>query len=171
MNANSMTFGRKLTFETWPILCGILSICVAGCSSSKDSSADRPARTNVSGQVVFQGNPVAGATVILSPVVSPGKAASGVTDENGKYMLTTYEKGDGAVPGDYQVMVLKVKPELSTLPSEESADYQGPALVNMKSPGPEHLIPKKYSNIATSGLTATIPADGKLTDLNFQLSL
>ena len=171
MKAISMASGPKTTKRTWPVLCGILSVCVAGCSSSDDKTADRPQRTAVSGQVMFQGNLVAGASVILSPVGSGGKAASGVTDESGKYSLTTYESGDGAIPGEYQVMVLKVKAEQNTAPSEESADYKGPPVVSIKTPGPEHLIPAKYGNIATSGLRATVPAEGKLTDLNFQLSL
>ncbi|MBD3675845.1 MAG: carboxypeptidase regulatory-like domain-containing protein [Planctomycetaceae bacterium] len=148
---------------------GLLVLTFSGCSSS-DKTADRPERTAVSGTVTLDNAPVAGATVIFSPLEPTGKAASGITDAEGHFHLSTFGDKDGAIPGGYEVMLLKVKAEQNQVADVESPDYEAPMPVNVKTPSPESLIPPKYTNPKTSGLRATVPAEGELKGLNFQLA-
>src|SRR5947208_10478634 len=59
----------------------------------------------VEGVVTLDGAPLSGATVSFMPV-GEGRAASGLTDGNGYFQLTTFRTDDGALPGDYRVIVV-----------------------------------------------------------------
>ena len=72
---------------------------VLGCSSSDDGVAGRPKTYPVDGLVLYNGNPVEGATVVFnSPTENRG--AAGLTDAQGRFTLKTFKPGDGAVAGD-----------------------------------------------------------------------
>jgi len=80
-------------------------LTVAGCGGGGEFGTEK-----VSGRVMFQGNPVADASVQFIPQASregrlAGKAAIGKTDANGRFTLSTYQPGDGAVIGVHKVMV------------------------------------------------------------------
>lgn len=61
----------------------------------------------VKGNVTLDGKPLAGATVSFIPRdKSGGRAASGRTDTSGDFQLTTFRTDDGAVPGEYKVIVV-----------------------------------------------------------------
>jgi hypothetical protein len=70
-----------------------------------------PTMGRVEGRVTCNGVPVANAVIIFSPVPAsaddrePGKAASASTDAQGKFVLTTYRAGDGALVGSHRVAV------------------------------------------------------------------
>ena len=70
------------------------------------SGCGRPELVPISGTVLFQGQPVDGANVSL---YTPGAArnASGMTDSAGRFTLTTFEPGDGAIPGEHKILVCK----------------------------------------------------------------
>ncbi|HZZ78144.1 MAG TPA: carboxypeptidase-like regulatory domain-containing protein [Gemmataceae bacterium] len=94
-----------------PILLLLGSITIAGCGGGLPSTA------TVSGKVTYQGNPVPGASVILtrgSGDIGKGEIAVGKTDANGRFELTTHFAGQsaakGAVPGSYKVTVSKAVP-------------------------------------------------------------
>lgn len=57
------------------------------------------------GRLIFQGKPLAGVMVVFYPADASAKApsASGVTDSEGWFSLTTYDPDDGAPEGDYFV--------------------------------------------------------------------
>src|SRR5262245_18949006 len=65
----------------------------------------------VKGRVLCDGKPVGQASVIFSPVPKseadkePGKPATGQTDAEGNYVLSTYKPFDGAHVGEHQVTV------------------------------------------------------------------
>ena len=84
----------------WSLLAGLL-VCV-GCGE-KPASGTVP----VTGLVMLDDKPVAGATVSFSPDAKGGRAAVGTTDASGRYTLTTKKPGDGAMPGAYTVMITK----------------------------------------------------------------
>jgi len=78
--------------------------------------------------VTCDGKPVANAVLIFSPVPSSetalesGKAASGSTDADGRYTLTTYKRGDGALIGKHRASIMpdetgsvKCKPKVVVL--------------------------------------------------------
>jgi hypothetical protein len=66
---------------------------------------------SVSGRVTCKGQPLANAAVVFSPVPNAegdresGKAASGSTDADGRYVLTTAGEGSGALVGKHRVVV------------------------------------------------------------------
>ncbi|HEV3259890.1 MAG TPA: hypothetical protein VG013_23685 [Gemmataceae bacterium] len=66
----------------------------------------------VKGRVLIRGKAATGALVVFYPVdKADGKSpsASGTCDEEGWFNLSTYEQGDGAPAGDYQVAITSGK--------------------------------------------------------------
>jgi hypothetical protein len=128
---------------------------ILGCGD--DSGLAR--RYKVTGMVTYKGQPVRKGTIAFEPANPPlgeGRHASGFI-ENGSYTLTTAIEGDGALPGDYNVMISS-----SDLDTRELAKggllHQGDlehqkALKASKSP-----IPLKYAQSATSKLKAKVVA-------------
>ena len=88
----------------------ILTTC--GCSG-KDYAI------KVEGVVTLDGNPLAGATVSFLPV-GVGRSASGRTDQDGKFMLSTYQTDDGALAGSYKVIVVSTQSEEKLLGRDPS---------------------------------------------------
>lgn len=117
---------------------------VAGCGPS------RPATIPVSGTVTLDGKPAAGAQVMLIPE-DGGRPAEGTTDDSGGFNLRTFEASDGALPGRHAVTVV------SRRISGVNADADG--LEGDVAPGGvkvEWLVPQRYSDPKTSGLTAEV---------------
>lgn len=90
-----------------PIVCLVV---MTGCGGGA-GGANKLTTHKVKGKVSLGGNPVAGATVTFSPKTKGNPPAMGLTDAQGIYILTTYDAGDGAVEGDYKVMVYKAAPK------------------------------------------------------------
>jgi len=135
------------------IALGLLS----GCTKS-DS---RPRRVPVSGLVHYKGQPVADATVLFEPVGST-PAATGKTDASGRYQLTTFDANDGAVPGEYKVMVRKVQVIPGSKPESASDDFAGAP------PDEKWLLPTKYGHSESSGLSASVK-ENTANDFKFEL--
>jgi hypothetical protein len=63
------------------------------------------------GRVVFKGQPVKAAQVAFSPVPKvegdkePGKPATGFTNAEGEFVLSTFKPYDGALLGQHRVLV------------------------------------------------------------------
>lgn len=146
-----------------------LLVGVLGCGGDH-----RPARVPVSGVVTMGGDPVEGALVTFMPKTPEGEAATGTTDASGKYVLTTFERADGAVPAEYSVKVAKY--EAYTVPlnngpqgasdenvefSDEAyaAGYDAPEEGEVVS-GPKNLLPEKYADPSKSGLEYVV-TDGE----------
>jgi hypothetical protein len=70
-----------------------------------------PAMAPVKGRVTCKGSPVKEAALTFSPVPrsaddkEPGKPATGFTDANGHYELSTFRELDGALVGKHRVLV------------------------------------------------------------------
>jgi hypothetical protein len=152
MNVNSL--GRV-------VLLLLVVALVVGC---QPAGADRPATFKVTGTVTMGGAPLEGASVMFVPKTPPGNAASGITDASGKYALSTFGGDDGAVPGDYFVVVRKYEAAApatggTAAPAggevEQDADFTGEAVTEE---GAKNLLPEKYASPATSGFTATVEA-------------
>jgi hypothetical protein len=135
-----------------------------GCGSPPDPHlANRPAVAAAEGIVMYNGAPVAGATIILSPVAGGEYGASAMTDENGKFALSAFPPDPGVVPGSYQVSITKLSIPAAQEDLGEGHDADAPVI-----DPPKSLIPEQYSDADRSGLTADIPESGK-TDLQFDL--
>ena len=150
-------------FELVPLLALLFLV---GCGGGDAEVANRPKTLPAGGTVTRQGQPVEGATVTFIPTSAgvPGQAgaapsATGITDAEGKFQLTTYEAADGAVPGSYKVTVVKREP----LPASAQVDQDDPNY-NPNAPPPpppKHLLPEKYAQQGTTDLTATVAEDGQ----------
>lgn len=120
------------------------ALVTVGCGTEK---VERPETVPVSGTIMYNGEPVGSANVIFRH--KDGQSSSyGKTDAQGRFQLQTFEANDGARPGEYVVSVQKyeiTKPELP----EEHPDYVPP-------PPPKPLVPEKYMDPKTSGLTANV---------------
>jgi len=114
-----------------------------------------PETAPVSGTVTLDGQPVAGAAVMLVPE-SAGRPAHGVTDSQGKFTLTTFEEGDGALVGKHSVTVTLKK--VTGMLADVDGLSGGVAPGGIKE---EWIIPKKYSSPKTSGLSAEVKKSGE----------
>lgn len=107
--------------------------------------------------------PVAGATVTFIPQ-GGGRPASGVTDEAGRFALSTFEPGDGALVGTHGVAIACVR--ITASPPVANRDGE-----NLQPPDAKHtvewLTPQKYANASTSGLVADVKPG--MDVLNFKL--
>lgn len=130
----------------------LILVAVGGCGGVADSN--RPKTVPVQGTITLKGQPLADASVTFMLASNSGSAV-GRTDAAGRYSLTTFEQGDGAIPGEYGVQVVKYEE-----PPREVKDGETPPL--------KSLIPDKYTAVASSGLKATV-ADGADNTFDFDL--
>ena len=79
----------------------LLIVATVGCGGR---DPNLPATYPVQGIVTYQGQPVQNGSVVFRPEGS-GNSARGVTDAQGEFTLSTYEKADGAVSGKHKVTV------------------------------------------------------------------
>lgn len=117
------------------------------------------------GVVMCDGEPLDNAVVSFFPNASDGRTATGKTDANGKFTLTTLIANDGAFPGDYKIAVLKVSAPVGEVQEAE----EGESLKEKTARAQESmrrkdsmkmLLPAKYAAPATSGLTQTLSEKG-----------
>jgi hypothetical protein len=112
-------------------------------------------RVKVEGVVTLDGEKVSGVMVMFLPVKkAEGKPAFGVTDEEGTFTLSTSNPGDGAVPGEYKVVITE----------NATANKQG----NTNKGAPRKRIPKQYSDQNTSSLTFQVNPERKRIQINLQ---
>ena len=130
------------------LLCVTAALLPAGCGGGSTNA--------VEGAVTFQGKPAEGALVIFHPVADAsgmGNKPYGTVKADGTFTLTTTsDKPDAGAPaGDYKVTVAWTTPA--------KADAKAGA-VNMggdeKAGGGADRLGGKYSNAATTTLTATV---------------
>jgi len=156
---------RPLVISRAAIL--LILLAHVGCSSGPS----RPATYPVSGTVTWKGQPLEAARVVFVPTTAGVEAASGVTDATGKYQLTTFVAGDGAQPGEYRVKVSKYdtkkattaeKKEYLTFEEEQKMVFSGDEL---PTPPAKNLLPKKYEQESTSGITHTVTKSPSALDI------
>lgn len=122
-------------------------IFVVGCGGGYGRLEPQP----VSGQVIVNGEPAAGCTVVFVPRDSElrGKVLlGGTTSDDGTFELTTHETGDGAPVGEYGV---KLHWEATKWPGMDRVDPMDPG----RPEGPDRLQ-GEYSNPEQSGLSVTV---------------
>lgn len=169
--------------------CAILSAALLlglGCSKGPKTPT-----VPVSGTIKYKGDPVAQATVgFVIKTATEGKTqhpARGVTDDQGRYTLSTYinpNEYPGAPPGDYIVTVSKregagggggeinyeelYKKQMANIPKEGSANTQQATQALAQQQQPKSLIPQKYEDAKQSDLQATVKPAGAQT-FDFEL--
>jgi len=125
---------------------------VVGCSAEPVSQ--RPKVVPARGMIRFNGKPLEGARVTFAHITA-GVSSYGVTDAEGKFTLTTFQPGDGAAPGKYNVGVIKAQE-----PERHGAKDAPPIFRSGGAPHARWLIPQRYGNPANSGLNAEAMENG-----------
>lgn len=143
-------------------------LVAAGLTGCWQGSDGRASRVTVTGSVSCDGRPVEGARVVLYPLAEGLPAAHGTTDSAGSFRLTTYDPGDGAVPGSYVALVTKTQSENEMSPEEGDAYF---ARTGTPPPFPtvRNLLPARYGDHESSGLVCEVVA-GQKNDLKLTLS-
>ncbi len=125
---------------------------------------DRPETLPVSGRVTVDGKPLERGKVVFYP--EEGRSSIGAIGTDGSYTLTTFETGDGALPGKHRVTIRSTRvTQPANLPKsfeeELGTRADGPSMMDGKATL-ESLVPGRYSRRKTTPLTAEV-APGKET--------
>jgi hypothetical protein len=115
------------------------------------------APVKVSGVVTISGSPVVNAIVGFDPVDKQGLPASGQTDANGRFELTSRVPGDGVLPGEYKVTITAIQPLGDTSDPNKFLAASKDKPPDWKSP-----VHENYSNVEKTPLKFTVPIKGKL---------
>ena len=119
-----------------------------GCA--KTGPAVPEGLTPVQGVATIDGKALSGVAVTFCPEVEGGPSAAGVTDQNGRFQLTSFPTGNGAKPGKYKVIVV----------SRAVGGYS-PQSAN-QTPASNTTIPAVYGTPTTTLLSATVPVTGDI---------
>jgi hypothetical protein len=111
----------------------------------------------VKGVVKLNGQLLADASVMFIAQDEGGKDATGYTDGNGVFHLSTYKPGDGAMRGKYKVVV-QTAARSEGPPAGSQEDAQKRTADPNKSPPP--LIAARFSQPDLTILTQQVPANG-----------
>ena len=131
------------------VVCQSMALLTQGCGGEdKDAIPAVPA----AGTVNYKGKPVESGEVQFLP--EKGRPAVGKI-EGGKFRMTTYTDGDGAIPGKVTVTVLST--------SEVAAKKKG------DDPTLKYIIPARYASPTSSGVKIDIPPSGD-KDLKIDLN-
>lgn len=134
------------------------SLTVVGCSRRMTKWEKlRPKTFKARGQVLWNGKPEAGVVVAMESKAH-SHSAVGITDASGRFALKTFNEGDGAVPGEYAVRLKKtvvVTSESGT--GDPGGRFGGGSTAVTREIS---VLPNKYGDFATSGLTAVVVEQG-----------
>ena len=130
----------------------LLLIFVGGCGS------DAIPVVKVSGSVTYRGEPLADALVTFHPTAAGGRAAAGMSKEDGSFQLMTQGACiNGCLPGSYGVTISKtILVDRQGNPIVFSTEEPPPGSPTGQRPESRSILPAKYENVATSGLTAVV---------------
>jgi hypothetical protein len=124
----------------------LLAVCVLGCTQSDT--------VPVTGTLTFKRQPADKADVMFNP--KTGRIATGVTDANGRFTLSTAKPNDGALPGEYIVTLGEYYPP------------DKPPKMPPPGQGLPSRFPTKYGDPNTSPLNAKVERGAK-NDFQFEV--
>ena len=132
---------RRLAVLSLPILLAMIS----GCGGAGTSPVAK-----VNGTVTYNGAAVPNLNIVFESrsLAEGGRPASGVTDASGKYTLSTFGKGDGAVPGEHKVYF--------SVPSNTAGGSNLPGTEEDK---PKSPLPDKYMSGTKTDKFVKVEAD------------
>jgi hypothetical protein len=114
----------------------------------------------VKGVVTFDGKPLAHAFVLFIHQEAGGRDASGTTDAQGAFRLSTFRPNDGALPGSYKVTVHYSDP-VAVPPDLRAAEDVQAAMVKAGAGRKASVIlPPTYSQPDRTVLKHRVPEDG-----------
>lgn len=122
----------------------------------------------VQGIVTLDGTPVPDASVTFMPAEG-GRPAFGISDAQGKYTLTTFEQGDGALHGNHLVTIMAVDESADAKAKEMAEEIGSLAELASRPAKRTYRVPEIYSDKETSGLSFEVKA-GEQNQADFPLS-
>lgn len=135
----------------------VACLFVMGCGDGKSN----PPTSAAKGKLTLKGEAVEGATIQFLPSSPDGKVASAKSEADGTFVLSTFETGDGAMPGQYKVTVRKLVAVEQGV--QKDGEHAGePAFVN------KDMLPKKYMSTDSSKLEFEVTSGG---ENNFDIDL
>lgn len=159
-------FHKGLVGIVWAVA-GCVIVFPSGCSER----VKQPDVVKVSGIVTYKGAPLPKAWVTFIPAESSGSSlvASGQTNDTGGFQLMTFRENDGCTLGNKVVLITAFEGggQGDSIQQSESDQIIEPGMPGYKEP--KSLIPKRYADPTTSGLTATVEA-GKANTFEFSLT-
>jgi hypothetical protein len=141
-----------------PAVFALLCVLAAGCGRG-----DRAELAAVSGTVNYAGSPLPSGTIIFE--TAGARPAVGKIEAGRIVEVTTYEPGDGVPVGRHKVSIQSVSDARAVGGGASPADSNADPATYMATAS---LIPQKYGNPETSGLTAEVNA-GETNELSFDL--
>jgi hypothetical protein len=139
-------------------LVALLGVVLIGCGGK--------GATPVRGVITLEGTPVAGATVLFMADDQDGRRpASGFTSSDGTFQLTTYKPNDGALPGEYRVLIQKTEAAKDPGAAERSAQERAKVKIEGRSPRKprQPILPEAYARFDTTPLRCTVPITGTVS--------
>ncbi len=146
---------RRLHGRWMLLLIAVGTMATAGGCGGKGRVSVSPVR----GKVVYNGQGVAGTTVVFIPVDPANDKAQKLRpfaygQNDGQFEIKTYKTGDGAPPGKYRVAI--IVPQAGGQGSMKDQ----PVTAESAAPRPVVKVPlaivRKYAKADTSGLEVTI---------------
>ncbi len=127
-------------------------VCV-GCGKAQRTSP-------VEGDVLLHGKPLVGAAIQFVPQ-GTGRDATGETDKNGHFIMSTFEPKDGMVPGSYKVLI-SPPPGTAATATYATVEEAMAAAAKQVTKTPASNFPEKYTRPDQTPLTQDVPVTGKL---------
>ncbi len=133
---------------------------VLGCGGAGTAETAK-----VTGTVTYKGTPLDNVSVAFIPQGAGGRPATGLTDANGRFTLSTFKTGDGAIPGTHKVVVSEAS---ASDPSKLPPMPGMPGYVPPERAKKKTRFPAKYSAETTTTLEVTVER-GKANDIPIEL--
>lgn len=139
-------------------ICVLFTAAIVGCTRRVDDkwTKMRPQVFPATGTVTYQGKPCAGATVMFEAnsldEKARGKVAIGRTDSAGGFRMKTFKEYEGVVAGPHRISITKSE-FIQNLPPNPDPTVDYPLIE-------KPLLPAKYKEFQTSGLTVSVSPDG-----------
>jgi hypothetical protein len=155
--------------KQWGFL-GLLLVALAagaGCGGGKS----KPVK--VEGTLTLDGKPLPGAAISFVPAAMEGRPATGRSEVDGGFRLTTFATDDGALPGEYKVIVT-VSEGVTQHPGGNPMDLSDKdKMAFFMKMSPQHRakeeskkskssVPEVYTDVARTPLKQIVPAEGKV---------
>ena len=145
-------------------LVAIALMMITGCGRTLPETAP------VEGRVTLDGKPLTTGAIMFFP--EEGRPATGVIDADGSFRLTTFTAYDGALPGRHTVTIEADEVVQVAAPrSYEEEIQQGQQGARPTIGKLRYIVPAKYGNRATSGLTAEVIAQPEINRIDFNISI
>jgi hypothetical protein len=133
-----------------------LIVAITGCNQTVTT-------VPVAGKVQYEGKPLVRASVTFLAQDAEGRNAHGSTDDSGVFELSTFEPGDGAMPGSYKVTI-QAPQEVNTTVAAATPEEAQQAISEgrIKPKAGSIVLSPRYTQPDQTVLTQEVPSEGEI---------